>query len=323
MTNKEEALQYIKMIAKQNLLSKDEVTLVFDNANINQEPTKSSHKLAELLCYIGGGVIFLGIVISLGQNWERMNILTKLLSTIGSAFAAQFVGIMLSPKNQTTLISNALLLISGLLMPIGLFAILEIVNIRIDIPGAQSLISGVLLASYLLYDLFLRRNIFTLFTIIFGTWFYFSFSIFLMGDSHLFDNIDIYSNLMFSTGIAYLCIGRALSITNRAPVSGFLYGFGVLATLLSALILGKWEPNQSIFWELSYPLFVFGAIYLSVYLKNKAILTLGTLFLMAYLFKITTEYFSNSMGWPITLVVAGVLIIACGYASLSIKQKYL
>ena len=77
------------------------------------------------------------------------------------------------------------------------------------------------------------------------------------------------------------------------------------------------------FWELIYPGLVFGALFLSVHIKSKAFLTWGTLFLMAYILKITSEYFSSGLGWPLALVIAGLAMIGVGYMSLSLKKKYL
>ena len=77
------------------------------------------------------------------------------------------------------------------------------------------------------------------------------------------------------------------------------------------------------FWELIYPGLVFGTLFLSVHVKSKAFLTWGTLFLMAYLLKITSEYFSSGLGWPLALVLAGLMLIGTGYMSFSLKKKYM
>ena len=124
-------------------------------------------------------------------------------------------------------------------------------------------------------------------------------------------------------GCAYILMGYAFSKNARASLSGFLYGFGIFGVLAAALALGGWEPHQNVFWELIYPAPVFGALFLSVHFKSKAFLTWGTFFLMAYILKITSEYFSKSLGWPLALVIAGLVMVGAGYMSFSIKKKYL
>jgi hypothetical protein len=118
-------------------------------------------------------------------------------------------------------------------------------------------------------------------------------------------------------------MGYSFSKNERAPLSGFLYSFGILGVLGAALILGEWTPNQNVFWELIYPILVFGALFLSIHIKSKAFLIWGTIFLMAYILKITAEYFSTGLGWPLALVIAGLAMIGVGYMSISIKNKYL
>ena len=57
--------------------------------------------------------------------------------------------------------------------------------------------------------------------------------------------------------------------------------------------------------------------------KSQAFLIWGTIFLMVYLLKITSEYFSKGFGWPLALVMLGLSLIGVGYMSISIKRKFL
>jgi hypothetical protein len=168
-----------------------------------------------------------------------------------------------------------------------------------------------------------RKNIFTLFSIIFGTWLFFSLTSWMVDGLPSFNNWKFYMYRILVTGITYILMGYSFSKNERAPLSGFLYSFGILGVLSAALILGEWTPNQNVFWELIYPILVFGALFLSVHIKSKAFLIWGTIFLMAYILKITAEYFSTSLGWPLALVIAGLAMIGVGYMSISIKNKYL
>src|ERR1019366_1319816 len=76
-------------------------------------------------------------------------------------------------------------------------------------------------------------------------------------------------------GLAYMFLGYYLSQTSQKALSGVMYGFGSLFFLGSAMALGGWQPNQNAFWELIYPLLVFGLIFLSVYVKSKSFLVFG------------------------------------------------
>jgi len=90
----------------------------------------------------------------------------------------------------------------------------------------------------------------------------------------------------------------------------------------SALALGGWSPDQNIFWELIYPILIFGILLLSVRVSSKSLYVWGILFLMAYVMKITDEYFSSGLGWPLVLVIAGLAMIAIGYGAFAVNKKY-
>jgi hypothetical protein len=117
-----------------------------------------------------------------------------------------------------------------------------------------------------------------------------------------------------------MVLAWSFSGTERDGLSGPLYAFGSLAFLGSTLALGGWKPSQNAFWELALPGLVFGVLYLSVHLRSKALLTFGSLFLGAYLAKITGEYFSDSMGWPLALIVLGLLLMGVGFLTFRLKR---
>jgi len=325
MATKEEVLQYIKSLAEQKVISKDELDSAYDSGSGIKTDVVLTKKLgvAKILYYIGGAIVFLGISILLWQNWHTLGFGTKVLATLGSGIAAYFVGLLFSRNKGTETVGSAFYLISALVTPMGLWVVFDNAGFDASSYGTQSLISGIMLGTYLLSLLVFRKNIFTLFSILFGTWLFFSFTSFMIGGGAYFDNWKFYEYRVLVTGITYMLLGYAFSKNERASLSGFLYGFGILGFLGAALTLGSWKPNQNVFWELIYPGLVFGALFLSVQIKSKAFLTFGTLFLMAYILKITSEYFSSGLGWPLALVIAGLAMIGVGYMSISLKKKYL
>jgi len=325
MATKEEVLQYIRMLAEQKVITKDELIEAYDSGSGIKQDIALTKKLGvtRILYYIGGAIVFLGISILLWQNWSTLGFGTKVLATLGSGIAAYFVGLLFSRDERTETADSAFYLISALVTPIGLWVVFDNAGFDASSYGSQSLISGIMLGTYLLSLFVFRKNVFTLFSILFGTWLFFSLTSWMVGGAPYSNDWKFYMYRVLVAGVAYMLMGYAFSKNERTPLSEFLYGFGILGFLGAALALGEWEPNQNVFWELIYPGLVFGALFLSVHIKNKAFLTWGTLFLMAYILKITSEYFSTGLGWPLALVIAGLAMIGVGYMSLSIKKKYL
>lgn len=313
------------MLAEQKVITKEDLEMAYDLGSGNEENVHSNKKIgiAEILYYIGGGIVFLGITILIFQNWSTLNVFTRILATFGASIAAYFVGLLFDRDERTKNISSAFYLIFALVAPIGLYVIFDNAGFDINSYGLQSSIWAIILSSCFLSYMLFKKNIFVFFSIIFGTLLFFSFTSFIISGSLYFQDLKFNEYRVLIAGLSYILLGYAFSKSERAPLSAFLYGFGILGFLGSALALGGWSPEQNVFWELIFPVLVFGAIFISINIKSKAFLTWGTIFLMAYILKITSEYFSSGLGWPLALVIAGLAMIGVGYLSISIRKKYL
>ena len=346
MATKQEILQFVKTIAEQNIITKEELQTAYDSGsgivdnsivsntevmvasqpdNIKTADHVQAKKIgvAEILSYIGGAIVFLGIAILVGQNWDTIGFLTKVLATLGSGIAAYIVGIIFIKDKRTESIAPALFLISALVMPVGFYVILDNGGFDVNGYGIQSFVSFILLIIYFLSYIVFKKNVFVLFSIIYGTWLFFSVTSLLIGEGSFVDTWQFYQYRFLVASVMYLIIAYSFSKTSRAPLSNFLYGFGVFGLLSTVLSLGGWSPDQNVFWELLYPILISGVLYLSVVIKKGSFLLWGSVFLMIFILKITSEYFSAGLGWPFSLVIAGLSMIGVGYLSLNLKNKYL
>lgn len=323
MENKEQALLYVKSLAEQKILTREELIASYDSASGIVEKDSKKIGIAEILYYIGGGIVFLGIVILVFQNWDTFGFATKLLATLGAGIAAYVTGVLFAHDPRTENVGSAFYLISALVMPVGLFVVLDHAGIDTGTAGAHSFVSIVLFVTYIASYFVFRKNLFIFFSIVFGTWFFFTITSLLISGGPAFDTANFYEYRILIVALSYILMGYYFAREHTSAISNFLYNFGIIGLLGSALALGGWTPEQHAFWELVYPLLVFGAIFASIYIKNKTFLTWGTIFLMIYIMKITGEYFSTGLGWPLALVLAGLAMIGVGYMSVSLKKKYL
>lgn len=325
--DKEEALNYIKLLAQQRVVTKNELETAFNSGSgVNPETDQSITKklgISEILYYIGGAIIFLGIAVLIFMFWSSFSNFTKVLVTLGSGVAAYIVGVLFGRDDRTKSVASAFFLISALVIPLGLEVVFYQSGFNLSTPGTQSLISGILLTTYLLSFALFRKEIFALFSILFGSWFFSSIANLLVEGQVGIDYWQFYQYLIWTLGCSYILLGYSFTKTKLSSLQGFLYGFGILGFLGAAYTLGGWGSSKNTFWELIYPGLVFGSLFLSVYLKNQSFLTWGTIFLMLYILKITGEYFTNSFGWPFALILAGLMMIGVGQMSLSFKKKYL
>src|SRR3989338_8063400 len=116
MATKKEVFQYIETLAKQKIITRHELNLAYDSGSrvkVDAILTKSLG-VSEILYYIGGAIVFLGIAILLAQNWSTLSFETKVLTTLGTSVFAYFIGVYLSRDGQTETVGSAFHLISAL-----------------------------------------------------------------------------------------------------------------------------------------------------------------------------------------------------------------
>lgn len=318
------------MLAAQKLITRKELDQAFEAGSGIKNGNGSTKEpgMAAILSCIGGVVVFIGIVILLAENWATLGFGTKVLATLGAGIAAYLAGIWLGRNQRTETIASVFCILSAAIIPLGIGVVIDHAGFDVGSAGSQSLLSGILFGSYLSSCLVWRKKTSTvghvlLFcSIFFGTWLYFSLTSFVTTRGRHFDEAKFFEYRLLVAGMVYMLLSRAFSKGELASLQDFPAVFGIIGFMGAALALGGWKPAQNVFWELSYPVLVFGALFLSIQLKSKAYLGGGTFFLMAFIMKITWEYFSNNLGWPLTLIIAGLTTMGAGYMSLGLKRKY-
>ncbi len=246
---KEEILRQIQNLAAKSLISKDEVVSAYDtgaNAGVDDIVTPQTG-ISQILYYVGGAIVFLGITVFICQRWSTLNSATKIFATMGSGVAAYIAGVFLRQNKRAEAVSRAFYFISALVCPVGLHVTFDVAGFDVGTHGSQSLISSILLITYLLSFFIYRKTLFILFSTIFGTWFFFSFTSHLVGSNPSF-GWEFSAYRVLCAGLVYGILGYHFSATRYRALTGVLYGFGAFCFLGAALALGDWEPNQNMFW---------------------------------------------------------------------------
>ncbi len=322
--DKKTTLENIQSLIQEGQLTKEELLDVYRNTvkGGTQESLNRQSRISNILYYIGGAIVFLGICIFVGTNWGSLNDATKIMATLGSSVAMYIAATLVGQSKDLNKVSDAFHFLSALVAPLGIFITLDIAGVDKNTAGIHSAIAAVLLAVQVGSYLLDKRNVFVVFMVIFGTWLFFSFTTFLMG-GRPFSNWDFIKYRWLIAGLSYLFLGFSFTDTDKKGLSPWLYGFGVVSFLTAALCLGGYSPNQNVFWELLFPGLAFGVIFLSVYMKVRSFLVFGTMYLMFYILKITNEYFTSGFGWALSLIFVGFALIGVGYLAFYLNKKYI
>ena len=149
--NKEELLQGITLLSQEKRVSRAEVLSAFDRGAAQGEISAApaaSFDMADIMYYLGGGIVAIGIGIFLSQNWDVLNTFTRILSTLGSGVLAYNIGVVLSKQATRQTVGQAFHLIAAIVLPIGLFVTLDEMNVDISGFGVMSMIYTALFGLY-------------------------------------------------------------------------------------------------------------------------------------------------------------------------------
>jgi len=300
----------------------DLLNILGTEAKLPKKETEGGQsKIALILYYIGGLVMFLGIAFFIGQEWGTMGSAMRIVVTLGFGLLFFVAGSILVQRRAVLGISDAFQLIAGLLIPSGVFVTLYELGYR-DGSYGKSLIFLALALLWFVAYLYQKRVIVALFSIIFGSISYILFTATFLAKLSSFPTWDPFSYLLAGLGLSYLMLGYALKDRYLGSLSGPLYFFGTPIVLGTAMALQGYAPDQRVFWELVYPVLLFGGLYLSVYLRSRAVLVFTSLFLIGYVVKIMFEYFEDKLSGPLLFIGAGMIIMATGYLTIFLNRKY-
>lgn len=314
MSDKQEALLEITDIMRRHALTPDEVAKAFAGGPAIEEE-RASGTLGRLFGYIGGTFVFAGLCIFVGMQWDHLGPAARVLLTLGPGFCAFLMALVCTTDARFEKAATPLFLIAALLEPTGILVTLHEYSHGGDPAYGLLFLHGVMAVQQGCVFAAKRRTVLALTTIYFTLGFF----------SIAFDLMHINTHLIGLTiGSSLICIGWALAQSRHKPLAGFIYFCG------SALFLGTswdwlwdWSAGHH---RLENPLFFLltcGTIFLSTVARSRALLTTGTLGLLAYLGDFMYEYFRDSFAAPLLLMLAGFGLIAVGALAVRINNKYI
>lgn len=311
MPNKQEALQAIIDIVQSHQLSTQEVIAALaDQQNFqNILSEKKSGILSRIFGYIGSILIFAGICIFIGMRWEQLGSIERIIATLGTGFITFLIAVVAIDNPKYVRVATPLLLIAALLQPTGIFVLLD------EFSRGDDPLYGVLFMSLVMFIqqgfTFCQKKRTTLaFTsILFGSMFFIT----------VLEILEVDGNLIsFTMGLSLLFIAWALGHSSHQAISSFWYFFGSISLLVTAFDFLKNQPYELLFLGLAAIL-----IYISIAAQNRTLLLIGTLAMLSYISHYTYVHFNDVLGWPIVLIICGIIFIGIGTIAIKINAKYI
>lgn len=283
---------------------------------------EGSKNLTRIFYIIGAIIAIVGVIILIAQNWVDIGFGGRILVSLGLSFVTYVIGLLMrNPEHRV--LSQVMFMISAVLAPLGAAVFIDQANLDFTW-GYQAMTALIMLIVYSLALVVSKKNVLILVVIASASWAYYAFILNVFGDN--FYDTDILQWATMILGGAYLLLATGFRsifpVTDtqdereKNGVRNTLHALGTLAVLGGGIAVGG-------IFDLIFIAFIFAAFYGSVYLKSRAMLTLGAAFLMAHIIKLTSKYFVDSIGWPVMLIVCGFLVIGIGYMTFYLNKKFI
>lgn len=281
---------------------------------------KSLHfSVTKMLYVLGVAIVVVGLIIFIGQIWGDIGSFGRIFVTLGLGLFFAGMGSVLFKQKPENIIGAVFHLIGGLMIPGGALVSLYEFNSNPSSIWPFTVTFGFIFLFYWLLNLVHKNIVLTFFTIANGTAFIYLLFELLIDNIGAYNHGDLYAYLTMVMGISYLLLAWSFKNNWNNKLIGLLQFVGTAGFLVA----GFSQIIDNGFWQLIYLLFLALGFFLSVYIKSRIVLAVNTIALIAYVSYITSEYFADSLGWPISLVILGFVFIGLGYGSVAISKRYI
>ena len=296
-----QVLEQVRRLARQHGFSPDEV--------FPRVPEARPHGVISMvLGYLGGLFLFAGISAFIAINWESFPAFARVGVTLGVGLAVFIAAVIVDQQRVWPTFPTPAYLAAEVLQPIGLLVAFEEFGSGGDWRIAL-LITGAVFCVQALAVLRSRPNAVLLFAAVaFGT----------MAAANVFDLADIpegYTAVALGASLVLIALGID---GERYPwnVNAWI-GAGSILFYLGAFDLLRERPYEVLFTAI-------GAVglYLSVLTRVRAILVTSVAALLFYISYFTVQNFSDSLGWPVALMVIGASFVALGVLAVRFNRLY-
>jgi len=307
LESKREALDQILGIARLHGLTATDIETAFRSAGESAEPPASI--LGRILGYLGGTFIFAGLGVFIGLNWDDMNTAARIIVTLGSGIAVFIMALVASGDERYARVKTPLYLIAAALQPVGILVAIDEFSSGGDWHHAAMLTAAIMAAQQGAV-FWQKRDTTLLFTTLFFSLWFFGVSLDLLNAD------DEFIALVLGTSTVALCVG--LERTPYRGMNPFWYLFGSFS-----FFYGLFDMIQHSMVELAFLGAACGGVFLSTWVRSRTLLFTSTVAILAYISYFTSEHFQDSLGWPLVLILLGLVFIALSAIAIRINKRYI
>ncbi|MBU2966874.1 DUF2157 domain-containing protein [Amphritea sp. 2_MG-2023] len=317
--------------------------------------------LRTLLAYLGGIFILAGISTYIGMFWDSMGSTMRILTTLGVGYILLIVLISALYERKYPRLILPLTLASAAMMTNGWFVLIHELYPQGDNWREAVLCVFAVMAIHQWAIFYKSRRTVLLFTGLFFSYGCLNAGLELLGlttayiaialgsslfiiatalektshktltepalliaicwlNSGLFNRIDLFT----ATNWACLIVGGCvISTAYGIYKSGRYPRLVILGYFLGSVMAysGLFDLLQNTSVELLFLAITATGLYASVVLQSRALLLTSVIAMLGFIVYFSEKYFANSLGWPATLVLLGIIFLGIGAIAIKLKRS--
>jgi hypothetical protein len=325
--DKQQLLSVIKNELDSGFLSKSDLLGLLNLEGQKSEVAEASHtpfakKITNIFYVIGGIIAILGVIILIVQDWSDIGPAGRILSTLGVAFLCYLIGLFVNNRDYLVM-SDVFLMVSIVLSPLGAFVMLR--EMDVDFDWLVNFLTSLSLALIFGVATFIKKRSILLLSVVgFLSWSYYALISKIFSLSDISDDMVKWATILLGLSYVFLAYSyRNIWTTEsfvgqneRTVAQNGLYAAGSLMILGGGIAIGG-------VFDFVFIAVLFFAFYASVFLKSKMMLMFSALFLTAHIIKLTSRFFTDSIGWSLALILIGFLVIGVGYMTMYLNRRFI
>jgi hypothetical protein len=264
--------------------------------------------LVQALAYLGGTFVFAGVGVFIALQWDAMSSAARVVITLGSGIAALVLALISAREPRFDKAATPLFLMAAALEPTGLLVAFDEFGSGGDWRWAGLITSGVIAVQFVAVFSSVRRSTPLFLLVLFAALFWWT-------AFDLLDADDTVVALVVGSSLVLTAIGVDRTLYRAVTPVWYLFGS-------AAFLYGLFDIVEGTPLEIVFLMAASAFVYLSAVVHSRTLLFVATAATLAYTGWFTSEHFANSVGWPIALVVFGMLMIGLSSLAFRIDRRY-
>lgn len=304
MPARDDALAQIVALAEEHDLTAQDIS-----AALAPRPESQGSTTGRILAWVGGIFILCGLGFFIESFWTDMNAAARIILYLGSGIVLLVVALVFI---ENTLYANStlpLFLMAAVFQSGGILVAFDELGTGGDPQLAVLTMTVVMQLQCILLFRVHRLVVHVFLALLFAA----------CSIGNLLDIIgldwEVQSTL---TGAALLAAAFRLNHSSYASIAPFWFLAGGILTGYGVFDLLENSPVHIL-----YVAYAGGIIYLSTLARSRMLLFTGTCAMIGYLGWFTSEYFADSIGWPLVLIIIGAVFIGFSVFAVKISRDYI